>query len=306
VDAFSPILFFGAIAVRVTFGVTPTAFFMPALYKAVIQDREVKMTKSLIKYAGGKTFALDHILPYFENYDEVFSPFFGGGSVELNLAAMGKRVYGCDIFRQLVTFWNMAINQPVLMYMLIKTEWDYFHNESISDNEKRDRFYMLKEICKMTGINELMLAMDFFVVNRLSFSGLTLMGGFSKASIKSCFSVNILERLRNFKVNNLTVECMNFYDSFERYGDRAIYADPPYMINSYLYGEDGSSHRNFDHVGLRDLLIQRDHWVLSYNNCQKIRNLYRGYRMIEPKWRYCMNASGKSNELLIFGHGIEI
>jgi DNA adenine methylase len=264
------------------------------------------MKKSLIKYPGGKTFALSQILPYFENYDEVFSPFFGGGSLELNLAEAGKRVYGCDIFQQLVNFWNFAINYPKAMYLLILKHYNYFHSECISVNEKRNMFYELKEICKKNkeGVKP---AIDFFTVNRLSFSGMTLLGGFSAVQIESNFGIGILERLKNSCISNLSIECLSFQESFEKYGDKPIYADPPYLLKKgWLYGEDGSIHRDFDHKGLRDLLVHRDHWVLSYNNCAEIKELYRGYRMTEPKWRYGMGNKRDSNELLIFGHGVEL
>ena len=57
------------------------------------------LIKSPLRYPGGKSRAVKHILPYFpENTTTVVSPFMGGSSVELNLAAKGIEVYASDKF----------------------------------------------------------------------------------------------------------------------------------------------------------------------------------------------------------------
>jgi len=66
-----------------------------------------------------------------------------------------------------------------------------------------------------------------------------------------------------------------------------------------LYGDKGSTHSGFDHDGLHSLLTKRSNWVLSYNDCDDIRDLYRDYNIVEAKWSYGMNKSKKSSELLI-------
>ena len=64
------------------------------------------MTKSLLRYPGGKTRAVKHILPYFPAETRlVLSPFLGGASVELALCDKGIKVYGYDAFQHLITFW---------------------------------------------------------------------------------------------------------------------------------------------------------------------------------------------------------
>ena len=51
--------------------------------------------------------------------------------------------------------------------------------------------------------------------------------------------------------------------------------DPPYVDLEYLYRLDG-----FDHVGLAEILHNRDNWILSYNDTPFIRDLYSGYKTI--------------------------
>ena len=267
-----------------------------------------ELVKSLLRYPGGKTAFVKQILPYFQGHNEVFSPFFGGGVVELNLEKMNKRIYGCDRFQQLVHFWNFAINETDSLFELVKKHWFFFHDDSISDEEKKEYYYNLKKNCVQPDqIDTLQSAANFFVVNRISYSALTLLGGFSKSNIKMEFGKGILERLQYFKVKNISVECIDFEESFKKYGHFMIYADPPYYLHKgWLYGEDGSIHRDFNHKALRDLLVQRDNWVLSYNNCNEIRELYKGFRMIEPTGKWSMKKQKTSKELLILGNGIKL
>ena len=69
--------------------------------------------KSLLRYPGGKTRALKHIIPYFpKNLTEIVSPFFGGGSIEIHYASQGVRVHGYEIFEPLVNFWQQVLENP--------------------------------------------------------------------------------------------------------------------------------------------------------------------------------------------------
>lgn len=54
--------------------------------------------RSLLRYPGGKTRAVDFITKFFpQRLDRLLSPFFGGGSIELAVAASGTKVYGYDV-----------------------------------------------------------------------------------------------------------------------------------------------------------------------------------------------------------------
>ena len=69
--------------------------------------------KSPLRYPGGKSRAVKHILPHFpEDVTEVCSPFLGGGSVELALAEKGVWVYGYDTFEPLIWFWRALLGNP--------------------------------------------------------------------------------------------------------------------------------------------------------------------------------------------------
>ena len=112
-------------------------------------------------------------------------------------------------------------------------------------------------------------------------------------------------------MENFIVKRADFKDSIAAHPDAALYLDPPYCLNKEdgndggnretLYGTEGDHHEGFDHVGMADILKSRHNWVLSYNDCKYIRDLYDGYKIVEVEWAYGMNASKESSEILIIG-----
>ena len=84
--------------------------------------------------------------------------------------------------------------------------------------------------------------------------------------------------------------------------DCFLYLDPPYFLEgarSKLYGDEGDMHEFFPHLALFSALRQRENWVLSYNNCEEIRHLYKDYQIHEVAWTYGMNKSKESSEIVI-------
>ena len=68
--------------------------------------------KTPIRYAGGKSKAIKIITPFVEKYDEIVSPFLGGGSLEVEWATNGKHVIASDVFDILINFWDVILTEP--------------------------------------------------------------------------------------------------------------------------------------------------------------------------------------------------
>jgi DNA adenine methylase len=66
-----------------------------------------------------------------------------------------------------------------------------------------------------------------------------------------------------------------------------------------LYGVEGDMHSFFPHMALYSILRKRDKWILSYNDCEEVRELYRDYQIHDAEWTYGMNKSKKSSEIVI-------
>ncbi len=58
-------------------------------------------------------------------------------------------------------------------------------------------------------------------------------------------------------------------------------------------------HEYFDHEKLYKYLKNKKNWIMTYNDCDYIRNLYNDFTIIETSWSYGMNKSKKSSEIII-------
>ncbi|AJZ76677.1 hypothetical protein SU86_005820 [Candidatus Nitrosotenuis cloacae] len=257
--------------------------------------------KSPLRYPGGKSRAAKYIYQFIEKFFEgenvkhICSPFFGGGSLEIFCAQNGIRVFGYDFFRPLVDFWQclfenrMKLADMVEKYRpLIKEEFYRLQQSQMQSKDRYDR------------------AVFFFVLNRTSFSGSTLCGGMASGGEDDNprFTESSIARLREFNLNNISVEMSDFKKSIPRHKNALLYLDPPYLIQSKLYGKKGDLHRNFDHIGLARILKKRNSWILSYNNSKEIHDLYSGYTILYPDWKYGMSHDKSSREVLILSHDI--
>ena len=61
-------------------------------------------------------------------------------------------------------------------------------------------------------------------------------------------------------------------------------------------------HEEFNHKLLFNLLITKKNWILTYNNCDYIKNMYADYIIIDVNWSYGMNISKISSEIIIISN----
>ncbi len=253
------------------------------------------MTRRIpLRYQGGKQQAVPHIAPLFpENLEKVFSPFFGGGSVELALARRGVCVNGTDAFAPLVSFWKAALARTtrgrlvheIRKYVSVMSR-ELFHKlrrqlPSIEDNFER--------------------AVIYFVLNRASVNGRLL--GYSYKDNR--FTENSIRVLEGLDYPPVSVELADFRNSIPSYDGWWLFGDPPYHLKSGndQYGYRGELHRDFDHEALAELIKRHTGpWMLCYNNdSPKIRQLYRHFRQLEPPEWFYGSSRKRSRELFIFG-----
>ena len=249
--------------------------------------------KSPLRYPGGKTRAISILRRYLDEHYRgrriLLSPFLGGGSFELDCASRGYEVHGNDLFRPLVTFWTVLRDTPDALQERVR---------QLCPVTKETFLRFRQTILELT--DPLEIAAAYFVVNRCSFSGATFCGGFSaEAAEKRCNPSAILRLLSPPFASISNLNALDFLREHPESDTTVVYADPPYYITTYVYGKDGDMHEGFDHAGLAALLKTRRDWVLSYNDCPYIRELYAGCRILTESWAYGMNASKPSTEVII-------
>ena len=254
------------------------------------------MTPSPLRYPGGKTRAIKILEPLikqrFPTQKTIISPFLGGGSFELHMLGLGYKLITNDLFKPLYIFWLMCKQQPAALQALVKTYMPM----------TKEKFLAIRESI-LTDTDLLSIAAKYFVINRSSFSGSTFCGGYSAESGEKRFTENSVRKIGALDLAGLTLEnkdCLDFIKSHPQTVDTILYLDPPYYISTYIYGRDGDMHEGFNHAGLVDVLKGRTDWVLCYNDCQYIRDLYKSCRIEKVSWAYGMNSTKESSEILIF------
>jgi len=266
--------------------------------------------KTPLRYAGGKTRGIKFITPFVEDYDEIYSPFIGGGSMEVHWASLGKKVYGFDIFDVLTNFWQVLLNNPIELseklseitpsqeeYVRIKEllmTWD--NTQKLLSNWKTDHYKRDNPI----ELDSLTSAAYYYFNHNTSY-GPGYLGWGSNVYLKQDKWDSMIKKIRNFKCENLTVNQSSFESVIENNPDKFMYLDPPYLLEKdednkmftgiYPMRNIPVHHDEFDHEKLRKLLLKhKGNFVLSYNNCETIRELYKDFELFYPKWNYSLGS----------------
>lgn len=247
---------------------------------------------SPIRYAGGKTLAVGHVIELLpDDVKRVISPFFGGGSIEIAMSKyLDLEVIGYDIFDILCNYWRFQIEQPQLLYKKLK--------ELKPDKETFERIRLiLNDIWKNKTILDPVTLAVYFVYNFNLSYGPGFMGWSSNIYLNENRYEKIIEKIRDFKPKNLKVECADFQEVIKKYPKDFLYCDPPYYIGEnskmfkgiYPMRNIPVHHNGFKHDILRDLLKNhKSGFILSYNDCPAIREWYKEFKQFFPTWQYTM------------------
>lgn len=240
---------------------------------------------SLLRYPGGKTRAIEILKNYIpKNTKSITSPFFGGGSFEIYLMSKNIKINGYDNFYPLVCFWNAVNNDRENLINIIQSYYPLY----------KETFYRLQKELN-TFKNETFIGAIYFVLNRSSFSGTGLSGGMSPNHLR--FNQNSIDRIKNFQYK-FNIKLESFEKSLFKNED-LVFADPPYLINQKLYGNKGDMHSGFNHNLLNKNLMDRGNFILTYNNCEEIKDIYSGCDFYFPDWKYGMSKNKNSKEIII-------
>ena len=260
---------------------------------------------TLLRYPGGKSRARNIILPMIpDDVNTVLSPFFGGGSIELSLLDKGLRIQASDGFFVLTVFWNTVITDGEALADALEP---LLHH--VDKTVFKDMQHALIDCERSVHTDDpIGIAKSFYVVNRCSFSGETLSGGFSQSSSNFRFTQSSIDRIREFSSMNdgsllSKVEHADYETILSSANADMMFLDPPYCLQNSknnLYGIKGNLHKGFDHQQFHDMVMDaKIPFLLTYNNCAYIRELWHDCLIKEPSWAYGMNATKKSNELII-------
>ena len=265
---------------------------------------------SVLRYPGAKTKAIPILDPWvpLENGTDrlIVSPFVGGASFELFLANhRQRRILAFDWYEPLINFWQTLKYQRHKLCNHLREVHETF--QKLQPEEQRLQFYDWRDRLNddeqeqkhsnsdSSDLDDpIARAATFYAVNRCSFSGTGCSGGFSADAASKCFSSNALDRLEDLSLDRIDFGHQHFADTIVQYPDALLFLDPPYYLtncHNNLYGSRGNMHRSFDHITLYQLLCTHPRWILCYNNCDEIRQLYGGFPQIPTSWKYSMSTT---------------
>ena len=269
--------------------------------------------KTPIRYAGGKSKAYKIITEYIPRLPypkRIISPFLGGGSLESKWSSeLDIPVYGFDIFDALINFWSVLLSRPNDLadrlrelkptkkeYENIKEillRWDY--TQDILKDWHTD--YYKREPIELSDLDA---AAYYFFNHNLSYGPMYL-GWMSKIYQSQTKWDKMTHYIGSYRNPNLEVCKASFDEIIPNYSNDLIYLDPPYYLkkdddNKMLKGMYPNCnidvhHTGFNHELLRDLLHNhKGTFILSYNNCETIREYYKDFTLVYPEWHYSYQA----------------
>ena len=274
---------------------------------------------------GNKTSILHILYALFPlNYERYIEPFGGSGAVLLGKKKPDKFEVYNDFNHNLVNLFQCMRDRPVALieeigFLNLNSRDDFNRNKEFFKDEKfKDRFIeeemeKIQLIFDKPTADELIELMTrrkldynlrraamFLKLLRYSYSS----GGKSFAcqpmNIRSLFG---LIQDVSIRLNNAVIENQDFEILIKHYDrDNAFfYCDPPYYSSEYVY-QCGFTWD--DHLRLKNTLANsKGKWLVSYNDCEEIRNLYDGYSFFDftrlHNMKQRINAGEQFPELLI-------
>ncbi len=246
-----------------------------------------------LRYAGGKSLGVGHIIEHIPNgLTKLVSPFFGGGSVEIACAMeMGMSIKGYDIFDILTNYWQNQIQAPVKLANTL-SKWPPTKAQYAEVKERLRMHWKEEKPIK----DKMSLAAHYWFNHNLSY-GPGFLGWMSKIYEDPKRYERLVEKVRNFRCQKLSVASASFQDSIPKHKNDFLYCDPPYYLEGdsqmfrgiYPQRNFPVHHNGFPHEVLCDLLHAHEGgFILSYNDCETIRKWYADFKIIEVKWQYTL------------------
>lgn len=267
---------------------------------------KVNIHNSILRYPGGKS----RLAPWFKDniiknsfFDYTYiEPYAGGAGIALYLLFndVVKKIHINDIDPVIYAIWYNVLNDTENFLKLM-----YDTKVSISTWQKQ------KEILLDTNSDSLNLGFAGFFLNRTNISGVIkggAIGGlaqtgkylidcrFNKKDLEKKI-IKIADKAKKIKISNC--DAIKLLKKLNGKKNNLIYIDPPY------YHKGSQLYRNYykhsDHENIaKTINMLTNPWVVTYDNCEQIKQLYNANKQIEFSISYMTGKNNKGQELMIY------
>jgi DNA adenine methylase len=265
-------------------------------------------TASPLRYPGGKS-AMAGLIGAIRRLNglgdrRLAEPFAGGAGASLSLLYLeeAQHIHINDVDPAIYDFWWTLINRPHRFL-------DKLSKTPVRISEWRRQ----REVYKRSGrVSHVRRGFAAFYLNRCNHSGIIMNGGpiggitqagkwkldarFNKADLRCrC------ERVAEYR-ERISVSCDDGIRFIEGLDPKTtfLFIDPPYFEKGptlYLNALDEKYHAA---LAARLKTMSDAAWVLTYDDCLKVRRLYRSWAAIRPfSLRYAATERRNGNEILI-------
>ncbi len=248
---------------------------------------------SIIGWVGGKRQLRERIIAEFPPTFKMYVEVFGGAGWVL----FAREKHAKD------EVYNDFNSDLVGLFRCIKYHAEELKKELKYMLSSRENFNDYKELMKLSSLTDIQRAAKFFYLIRSSFG--------SKGGSYATRGRSLENNIARFddiskRLDKVVVENKDFADLIKLYDkeETLFYLDPPYYGTEKYYNSRNTLFTSKDHERLRDLLKGiKGKFLLSYNDCEEIRELYKGYTIIEVSRKETLSSKGENkgdyNEILI-------
>lgn len=224
---------------------------------------------SFITWVGGKRILRKKIVEQFptpKTYHRYIEVFEGAGWVLF----FAEKHANLEVY-------NDVNGQLVNLFRCIK-----YHSKTVQEELQfilmsREQFFDAKSQVDIRGMTDIQRAARFFILIKESFGASASTFGLKSRDIEKAKDyLSIISK----RLNQVVIENLDFQAILKTYDkeDALFYLDPPYYQVEKYYSEQFFTD---DHVRLKIALDKiKGKFVLSYNDCEYIRNLYKEYTIL--------------------------
>jgi len=268
------------------------------------------MHYSPLRYPGGKGKLTKFINSIFERNELIGScyvePYAGGASIALSLLFKGyaSRIVINDYDRSIYAFWYSVLNRTDELCELI-TNTEVNTDEWLVQKGIQDQ----KETADL-----LILGFSTFFLNRTNRSGIIKAGVIGGKEQNGDYKIdarfnkeNLIERIREIAKYRRYINLYNL-DAIELMRqisndlpeNTIIYFDPPYYVKGKELYVNYYDHEAHLLVSRMIKGIRRHKWIVSYDNADEIRTLYKKNKKITYSLKYSAVNATKGTEVMIY------
>lgn len=277
------------------------------------------VTKSILRYPGGKTQLskfVHHIIKINNIHNPIYCEVFCGGAgiaIDLLLSGEVHSIILNDLDPAIYSIWNATINETDHFI-------DKIQNTPITINEWKKQKSIYKGFKDFHGYS-FDLAYAAFFLNRTNRSGIIPggpIGGLEQSSkyhLDCRFNVpTLIKKIRAIsshaeQIHLYSEDGINFTRNILPTYDRErlfTYFDPPYYDQGQFLYKNGLTDDYHSHLAnvIQNLIHYK--WITTYDNVQRIRDLYEMSRRYIYTLHYTVNRKRHEQELLFTNQYTEI